>query len=228
MQLDLLGGPTIGLSGLDRAPASRSQSREKVTEPPMIGTYGPTYFASSVPGGPLSLWESRLRQRLGTVGSTESLLTWRMKATPAGRQLSRLVPSMRPTVEIACGLWPTPARKGDNEAGNSVGLVAIRAHAIAALWPTPAANEFEGGDPEKMWARREREKAKHRNGNGFGLTIGMLATASIGQNPTSSSAPTEKPGALNPAYVCWLMGFPAEWDAFAPTAMPSSRKSRPK
>jgi len=79
----------------------------------------------------------------------------------------------------AAALWPTPtslapAKDGNNEAGNSTGLVAIRGHAIAG-----------------------------------------------------SSATTEKPGALNPQFVCWLMGYPAAWDACAPTAMPSSRKSRP-
>ncbi|MCY1166941.1 hypothetical protein D9M73_68950 [compost metagenome] len=44
-------------------------------------------------------------------------------------------------------------------------------------WPTPAANEFEGGDPQKMLDRREREKAKGRNGNGFGLTLGMAVAS---------------------------------------------------
>ena len=35
---------------------------------------------------------------------------------------------------------------------------------------------------------------------------------------------TEKPGALNPAFTRWLMGYPAAWDACADTATPSSRK----
>jgi hypothetical protein len=44
-----------------------------------------------------------------------------------------------------------------------------------ALLPTPSATQNDGHDPEVMLARRERERAKGRNGNGFGLTLGMAA-----------------------------------------------------
>ena len=47
-----------------------------------------------------------------------------------------------------------------------------------------------------------------------------------GKQQIGSPAATEKPGQLNPAHSRWLMGYPPEWDACAPTAMPSSRKSR--
>lgn len=116
-------------------------------------------------------------------------------------------------------LWPTPtslapARNGNNEAGNSAGLVAIRAHALAC-WPTPTASADKSiRTPEG--ARREVERGKSPDLAAHGMAL------------AGSSATTEKPGALNPAFVCWLMGFPPEWDACAPTAMPSSRKSRRK
>jgi hypothetical protein len=44
-------------------------------------------------------------------------------------------------------------------------------------WPTPAANEFEIRDVGKMLERRERQKALGRNGNGFGMTLGLAEMA---------------------------------------------------
>ncbi len=256
LQLDLLGGPTTGNCGPAAPRASRFPSRVKEKPRMTIGTCGPTSFASSVPDGPLSSWESRLRRRLARTGSTECLLTWKESTTPAGRPLSRLVPSTRPTAGTGSGLWPTPAardwrsekatdefyqawaaspkgktlpmtialamwatptslapaKNGNNEAGNSAGLVSIRAHALH-LWNTPVADDT--GMRTQPYAQG-------------GTALSLMAATTLGLAPTGSSATTEKPGALNPAFVCWLMGFPAAWDACAPMAMPSSRKSRRK
>lgn len=115
-------------------------------------------------------------------------------------------------------MWPTPtslapARNGNNEAGNSAGLVAIRAHALA-LWQTPVADDCMNRAKGKWNSRGEPKLSGQVLAAHGGITLG-------------SSATTEKPGALAPGFVSWLMGFPPEWLDCAPDAMPKKpRKSK--
>ncbi|AIL06452.1 putative methyl transferase protein [Stenotrophomonas maltophilia] len=271
LQLDLLGGPTTASSGPAAPRASRSPSRAKEKPRMTIGTCGPTSFASSVPDGPLSSWENRLRRRLARTGSTECLLTWKQRTTPAGRSLSQLVPSTRPIAGIDSGLWPTPMaheprlgyqrRRGDTKGSQeSLTTVVVNVSAplddprIAGLWPTPTASLADKGVRSTEGAIREaarnhgpdlaavsqaavalyptpRASANENRTTKIppsqldGRHGLYLSSVAIGMEPAGSSATTENSGALNPAFVCWLMGFWPEWDACAPTATPSSRKS---
>lgn len=100
------------------------------------------------------------------------------RKTPSLRQVG---PSwMTPSVSNSQGNQYTRDR---GQAGLERPTLSGQANQFATHWPTPAANEFEGGDPAKMLARREREKAKGRNGNGFGLSLGM----SVSNWPTPTS-----------------------------------------
>jgi len=132
--------------------------------------------------------------------------------------LSRLVPSMRPIEETASGLWPTPNANNHKGAYTNPDLIQARKDAgrqqnlqdyarWTAMWPTPTSRDHKDGS---FCANVE--------------TNGLLGRT-VWSGP---SEPTEKPGALNPEFVSWLMGFPPEWDACAPMAMPSSRKLQRK
>jgi hypothetical protein len=139
-------------------------------------------------------------------------------------------------------VWPTPKAQRPEQAttfsrGNpTLGMVAtwgtsrvtdgrarLEDQAQIATYPTPSVTGFEAKDPERLLERRAECKERTNNGNGFGLTLGQFACL----NTNGSSEPTEKRGALNPEFVCWLMMFPPEWLSCAPLATPSSPKLPP-
>jgi len=148
-QLDLLDGLTTAPSGPAHVPASRSRRPAKVSELMIQGICGRTFIASSVPDGPLSSWESKLRERLATVGSTESALIWRVKDTPDGQSISRLAVSTRHTNGTGStgSQWSTP-RASDGEKGGpnmsfGAGGQPLPAQMHAAHWITASARDWK-------------------------------------------------------------------------------------
>lgn len=113
-------------------------------------------------------------------------------------------------------VWPTPTSlSGGSETSNPPGNShnnnnnKIREHAIAAQWPTPTSRDhFPAHTPEYI---AEKKAQGH----------GMANLNDTASHSSGSSEPTERRGALNPEFVCWLMGFPAEWVYCGVSAMQS-------
>lgn len=219
------------------ARVSRSALRAKEKAPPMIGTYGPTFFGSSVPDGPLASWESRLRERLAMVGSTECALIWREKTSPAGQSTSRLSRSTPLTSAIAsigspetmeaADPWPTPtvasatggqsSRSGDRQDEPLLGGLM---RGGASPWVTPSARDWK----DTAGMATERADGRSRIDQ---LPRQMVATS--GDDTNGSSATTEKRGAPSPAHPCWLMGYEGAFLFVAPKDSPKGRsKAKPK
>jgi hypothetical protein len=113
---------------------------------PIPVTFGRRGFASSASAVLASSLVSRLKARLPTVGSTLFSMTWKARTTPRYRLVSLLRASARSTGDRGSGSWPTP-------------------------------NAGPQNDQDATWqARRAAIKAEGKNGNGFGLTLGMAAS----------------------------------------------------
>lgn len=128
------------------------------------GICGRTYIESSAPPETqdsrlLFLWESKLRDRLATIGSTESALIWRQKKSPRGLLISRLAPSMRHSNGTGCtgSQWPTPkgSAAGPDFAKvdrSSTGLSLQTVMAATERWSTPRSTDGEKGAPRQEFS----------------------------------------------------------------------------
>jgi hypothetical protein len=157
-------GTTSGPFGPDPALASLSARQAKAQGLLTSGTFGLLSTTSFRSAALQSSLASRLQARTASVGSTLYKLTWKDRATPAGRSISALRASARPISDSASGGslngWPTPQVADINHARgtpeyaertlardqppSSLALVVHK-----ASWNTPRATDGSNGGPNQ-------------------------------------------------------------------------------
>ncbi|KFD19679.1 restriction enzyme [Tatumella ptyseos ATCC 33301] len=148
--------PMITRAGQDHHRASPSVSQESNSDNSTIATLPPHSCGSLSSANLQSSLANKLRQRLENTGSMIYSLSWKDKATPAGRQYCQRAASVPRTKGIDFSLgqlidWPTPAVsaitngvrmqscKDGRKKPNKVGWAAA-----LCSWPTPTANNGTG------------------------------------------------------------------------------------
>jgi hypothetical protein len=113
-----------------------------------------------------------------------------------------------PSLDTWASNWATPTASehtgAQKKTSNGPSL-----RAQAATWPTPAARDYKGTNSESYQTRSDSAKGEQLPNyvEHFFLPAQVISTDGQSLSPTTRTLSRR----LNPAFVCWLMGWPTWW-----------------
>ena len=147
-------------SGQVPVPASLSARQAKERGLLTSGTCGPRSSILSVSAGLSQSLASRLQAVTVLHGSTLYRLTWKERATPAGRWIPALRASVRRISDNGSTGWPTPTGNSYTGAGSGKREGGLNLQTAVELsgWPTPRSVEsgHSTGNPARAFNRKSR------------------------------------------------------------------------
>jgi hypothetical protein len=108
----------------------------------------------------------------------------------------------------AAAQWPTPMAQDAEQSGSAkAGMLTL--HRSSQQWPTPASRDYRTPNSQSLQERGQGTKGEQLpNFVEHHFSHPVLST--LDGRPLS---PTDRtlPRRLNPAFACWLMGWPIWW-----------------
>lgn len=141
-------------------------------------------------------------------GSSAGPIVWPMPRATDGEKMTSMSVARRAAGRAPDSLpeavrmspWPTPAidsfRSRSGERKGEMGLDQLARR--SAPWTTPSARDWRSGKASAATLNRNVRPLSEQAWNHGATLLG-------------STAPTASSGALNPAWVSWLMGYPTGW-----------------
>lgn len=118
------------------------------------------------------------------------------------------------TLTDAVRAWATPMASDVNGVRSADGKRAVGLNTMTSTWATPAARDYKGA-PKELTRPDGKSRLDQLDRQAENFSPRVQATP---DGPESSPPAPTLPLRLNPAFGCWLMGWPTWWTNTGPTA----------